>query len=225
LSTSSTIDWMNPASCAAFVLACLLFIAPDARARKEQVYRYEDERGVKHYVQNPAQVPERYRDTIKKVETELSIEEGKRELGLSKDLKEYLPGLKTFEQPDSPPMIVMVELFRSRLIVTITGSVMLMLALLLGMVLARGVPDKKERRRMLIVMPASVLASMVFMWLAFTGPQLVRFARGCARDARNALYDEKLNVAEREQLENFRRSAVSLGAVASKAVLESQLRY
>ena len=196
-------------------ILALLLLVPTTGLRAAEVYRYTDGHGVIHFVSSPDDVPARFRKRTQPVKGQVSrVSTGEPATAAGQSASaaghSVFPGglplaglLPDLTAALSPPLIVLVELWRSRLLFSLLGLAALVGLFILGLRFARDVPAGRRRRHRLRLC-GSFAAVLVLFWLALFGPGLGRMFRGCEAESVRSL--ELVDQApKRERLERFQR--------------------
>ncbi len=194
--------------------AAMLFVFFLPSFSRAQIYKYKDKQGSVHVVRRLADVPPEYRDQVEEVEgtlSKVSFSSSGEDEGPSIFSEDYLGP----DRVKSPAGIIMAHLFKSRLIISLVGAVLLTLLFLFGFFLAKDVVEKGRRLKYWILLPLSWSSVMVTLWLAFAGPATIRFLEGLESHAGSVLV-ESADPEVRQNLAALRDGSYDLLTAARK---------
>jgi hypothetical protein len=181
-------------------------------ARGADIYKYRDERGAVHFIDDPERVPARYRKSLEKVKSEVTVVErpGDKSWG-----KEGLPVLERFDfksalsEPDADGPasafgVVLGELWNSSLGFSVLFAAALLALLAAGVFMARDVTVKHRRKRYMTLLPLACVSALVFLWLSLAGAQAKRFVRDCEARSNQSLALKGADPARQRRLVSLR---------------------
>lgn len=152
-----------------------------------QYYKYEDDQGAVHYLENPAAAPAKYRDRVRPVEAQIIEQANPRETASQRFWRKALrykedlwarwryprPALELL--PRNVRGIVWFTLKQTRLIYTLAAEVIGVVVLAMALWAVRAYPTRKERR----LYAAGILLVYITLFLAagwfLVLPQLKHF--------------------------------------------------
>jgi hypothetical protein len=183
------------------------------RSRAADIYRYTDKHGVVHVVQDLEQVPPQYRGKAVKVDGKVTVikTEGGKESGGGQDLIKLPESLERFFGADhnepapsaSRAWIVISELWRSHLAISVFFTALFFCILVTGQVLARDVVKSSKRLGYRALLAASFLAFVLLLWIGPAARQTGRFFQGCRERSELGLKLPDLNSEQRDRLLRF----------------------
>jgi len=184
-------------------------------ARGGDIYKYKDERGTVHFIEDPDRVPERYRKSLEEVKSDVTVVErpgdGWGEGGLS--ILERFDFKSALSEPDADGPasafgVVLGELWNSSLGFSVLAAAALLALLGAGMFMARDVAVEHRRKRYMSLLPLACLAALVFLWLSLAGTQAKRFVRDCKAWSDQSLALKGTDPDQRRRLVNLRNACL-----------------
>lgn len=213
----------------ALLVSGLIFLRAAGPARAAAIYKYKDERGVTHFVEDKSKVPARYQKGLEEVDAELgAVQSEEHGTGIESvdragDRLGSVLGLSgETAVTGSRLMIVLRECWRSRLGFSLAFVFFIAAVLAAGLFLARDIARPVSRRRYRLVMAVSAAGTMVFLWLSVAGPEALSFFQGCQERSEEALALKDLRSKQREALARFQQSCSNWEERMEKIVASSE---
>ena len=188
-------------------------------ARAAQYYKYQDDQGAIHYLEDPNQAPEKYRDRVKPVDTQITEEVNPNETlpgrwwRLSRHVLEDALDRLRYPRPSLaiPPARlsgpIWFTLKETRLLWTLIGEAVALVFFVAALALARQYPTQRERRRYSYSLCVAYLVLLVSSGLLLVRPQLKNFFVQADLNAELVLSTGRLSEAQEGRMIRFRESA------------------
>lgn len=188
-------------------------------ARAAQYYKYQDDQGAIHYLEDPNQAPEKYRNRVQPVDAQISEEVNPNETlpgrwwRLSRRFLDDALDRLRYPRPSLaiPPArlagLVWFTLKETRLIWTLIGEAVALIFFLAALVMARQYPTQRERRRYSYSLCLAYLILLGSSGLFLVRPQAKNFFVQADLNAELVLSTGQLSEAQEGRMIRFRESA------------------
>jgi len=179
-------------------------------------YRYQDDQGGIHYLEDPAQAPPEYRDRVRPAGTDISEDDGSGGGVLKRWWRRAEEGLGTmgawFKGGEMLPTLnlrglIWLTLKQTWLIYSLAGEVLALILFLVGLWFAQDYPTQRERRRYAVGLILAYAGILLFSNLFLVRPQLKNFFSQSEVNAQIILDAGYLSESERDGMTRFRDSA------------------
>jgi len=203
---------------ARFILLAMGIVILGLSAWAAQYYKYEDDQGAIHYLENPSQAPEKYRDRVRLVQGQISEEVNPNETlpgrwwRLTRRWVEDTLDRLRYPRPSLkfPPArlagLIWFTMKETRLIYTLIGEAVALVLLGVALVIARQYPTRQERRRYGYSLCLAYLVLLVTTGLFLIRPQLKNFCAQADLNAEIVLSAGNLSEAQEGRMIRFRQS-------------------